>query len=131
MYNGLPARMEHDIKSLYLDRVLQVSMSSPLHHIAPAPFPALHVQASSLMMKAHVVSAVVHVCVQGNKEGMRKLKLKVHAPPRRKHMVFLGAAILADIMKDDTSGKFWVNKQDWQEDPHRALRKCDGLGGNR
>jgi len=44
-------------------------------------------------------------------------------------MVFLGAAILADIMKDDTES-FWVTKQEWQEDPHRALKKCDGLIAN-
>ena len=66
-------------------------------------------------------------CVlQGRKEGMKSLKLKVDAPPRRKHMVFLGAAILAEIMKSDTES-FWVTKQEWQEDPHRALKKCDGL----
>ena len=41
-------------------------------------------------------------------------------------MVFLGASILADIMKDGAD-QFWVTKQEWQEDPHRALRKCDGL----
>lgn len=43
-------------------------------------------------------------------------------------MVFLGASILADIMKDDTEN-FWVSKAEWQEDPHRALKKCDGLIG--
>lgn len=41
-------------------------------------------------------------------------------------MVFLGGSILASIMKDGGE-QFWVTKQDWQEDPLRALRKCDGL----
>ena len=63
---------------------------------------------------------------QGKKEGLKGFKLKVDAPPRRKHMVFLGAAVLADIMKDDNQD-FWVSKKEWQEDPHRALKKCDGL----
>ena len=44
-------------------------------------------------------------------------------------MVFLGASVLADIMKDDTD-QFWVTKRDWEEDPHRALKKCDGLVAN-
>ena len=30
---------------------------------------------------------------------MRKLRLKVEDPPNRKHMVFLGGAVLADLMK--------------------------------
>lgn len=31
--------------------------------------------------------------------GIRKLKLHIADPPNRKHMVFLGGAVLADIMK--------------------------------
>lgn len=64
--------------------------------------------------------------MQGDKERAKGFKLRVDAPPRRKHMVFLGAAILADIMRGEAS-EFWVTRQEWQEDPHRALKKCDGL----
>ena len=56
---------------------------------------------------------------------MRKLKLKIEDPPRRKHTVFLGGAVLADIMKDKRD--FWVSKADYEEDPHRALKKCCSL----
>lgn len=38
-------------------------------------------------------------CPQGDVGGMRKLKLHIADPPNRKHMVFLGGAVLADIMK--------------------------------
>jgi hypothetical protein len=31
---------------------------------------------------------------------LQKFKLSVEDPPRRKHMVFLGASVLGDIMKD-------------------------------
>lgn len=31
---------------------------------------------------------------------MKKIKIKVEDPPRRKHMVFSGGSVLADIMKD-------------------------------
>ena len=64
--------------------------------------------------------------LKGAEDGMRKLKLKIEDPPRRKHMVFLGAAVLADIMKDKP--EFWVSKQEWAEEGVRVLaRKCGGL----
>ena len=36
---------------------------------------------------------------------MQKFKIRIEDPPRRKHMVFLGGAVLADIMKNQES--FW------------------------
>ncbi|KAL3154167.1 Arp2/3 complex subunit, actin nucleation center [Trebouxia sp. C0010 RCD-2024] len=63
--------------------------------------------------------------LKGNKDGLRKLKLKIEDPPRRKHTVFLGGAVLADIMKDKSS--FWVTKEEYEEDPQRALKKCGSL----
>ena len=63
--------------------------------------------------------------LQGNRDSMRKLKLKIEDPPRRKHTVFLGGAVLADIMKDKRD--FWVSKAEYEEDPHRALKKCCSL----
>jgi len=43
--------------------------------------------------------------LQGNPERLSKFKIKIEDPPRRKHMVFLGGAVLADIMKSQES--FW------------------------
>jgi actin-related protein 2 len=42
---------------------------------------------------------------------MNKFPLRIEDPPRRKHMVFLGGAVLAEIMKDKPS--FWVSKQEY------------------
>lgn len=39
--------------------------------------------------------------------------------------VFLGGAVLADIMKDKQS--FWVSKSEYAEDPYRAMKKCGSL----
>ena len=39
--------------------------------------------------------------------------------------VFLGGAVLADIMKDKPS--FWISRKEYEEDPHRALKKCGHL----
>ena len=38
--------------------------------------------------------------------------MKVEDPPRRKHMVFLGGAVLANIMKDKID--FWITREEFQ-----------------
>lgn len=37
--------------------------------------------------------------LKGDKKKLEKFKLRIEDPPRRKHMVFLGGSVLADIMK--------------------------------
>ncbi|ESW33678.1 hypothetical protein PHAVU_001G089600 [Phaseolus vulgaris] len=39
-------------------------------------------------------------------------------PPRRKHMVYLGGAVLAGIMK------FWMNREDYPEEGIACLSRC-------
>jgi actin-related protein 2 len=56
---------------------------------------------------------------------LAKFKVKIEDPPRRKHMVFLGASILADIMKDREN--FWMTRQEYEE---QGLRVLDKLGSN-
>eukprot|EP00457_Paulinella_chromatophora_P010849 gb/GEZN01010967.1/.p1 GENE.gb/GEZN01010967.1/~~gb/GEZN01010967.1/.p1 ORF type:complete len:277 (+),score=59.58 gb/GEZN01010967.1/:243-1073(+) len=51
--------------------------------------------------------------LKGNKDGLAKFKLRIEDPPRRKHMVFLGGSVLADIMKD--KDEFWISKAEWAE----------------
>nr|AHC00626.1 beta-actin [Ganoderma lucidum] len=51
----------------------------------------------------------------------RKFKIRIEDPPRRKHMVFLGGAVLADIMKQRE--EFWVTREEWFEQGARALDK--------
>lgn len=41
----------------------------------------------------------------GTSTRAQKFKIRIEDPPRRKHMVFLGGAVLADIMKNMES--FW------------------------
>jgi len=61
-------------------------------------------------------------CLKGNTANMAKFKCRIEDPPRRKHMVFLGGAVLAEIMKDKQ--QFWMNKSEWQEMGKNVLRKC-------
>jgi actin-related protein 2 len=52
---------------------------------------------------------------------MKKFKIGIEDPPRRKHMVFLGGAVLADIMK--SREQFWLTKAEYEEEGLRVLRK--------
>jgi actin-related protein 2 len=59
--------------------------------------------------------------LKNDKTRLKGFKLKIEDPPRRKHMVFLGGAVLADIMKDKE--EFWVKKKDYDEQGIRILEK--------
>ena len=60
---------------------------------------------------------------KGDREQAAKLKLRIEDPPRRKHMVFLGGSVLADIMKDKEA--FWMTKAEYEEKGVEAvLSKC-------
>ncbi|EMT62609.1 Actin-related protein 2 [Fusarium odoratissimum] len=59
--------------------------------------------------------------LQGNPERLSKFKVRIEDPPRRRHMVFLGGAVLANIMADKES--MWVTKAEWEEEGTRVLEK--------
>uniref|UniRef100_G3QZJ7 Actin-related protein 2 n=1 Tax=Gorilla gorilla gorilla TaxID=9595 RepID=G3QZJ7_GORGO len=59
--------------------------------------------------------------LKGDVEKLSKFKIRIEDPPRRKHMVFLGGAVLADIMKDKDN--FWMTRQEYQEKGVRVLEK--------
>jgi actin-related protein 2 len=52
---------------------------------------------------------------------LQKFKIRIEDPPRRKHAVFLGGAVLADIMKHRE--EFWISREEWYEQGPRALDK--------
>jgi actin-related protein 2 len=56
---------------------------------------------------------------------MKKFSCKIEDPPRRKHMVFLGGAVLAEIMKDKPS--FWVSREEYKsKGPDFCIQKLNG-----
>ncbi|THG95039.1 hypothetical protein EW145_g8033, partial [Phellinidium pouzarii] len=63
----------------------------------------------------------------GDPTRLNKFKIRIEDPPRRKHMVFLGGAVLADIMKGRQ--EFWISREEWLEQGARALDKL-GRGEN-
>jgi len=60
--------------------------------------------------------------LKGDTSKMDKFQCHIEDPPRRKHMVFQGGAVLAEIMKDKDS--FWMNKAEYDEQGINVLRKC-------
>lgn len=63
--------------------------------------------------------------LKGDTSRLDKFKLRIEDPPRRKHMVFLGGAVLADIMKDKEN--FWMTKADFDEmGAERLIQKMGG-----
>lgn len=52
---------------------------------------------------------------------LQRFKLRIDDPPRRRHMVFLGGAVLANVMAD--KDQLWISKQEWDEVGERSLAK--------
>jgi len=46
--------------------------------------------------------------LKGDKSRLNRLKLRIEDPPRRRNMVFLGASVLGDIIRDRED--FWIKK---------------------
>lgn len=61
--------------------------------------------------------------LNGDGSRLKNFKLRVEDPPRRKHMVFLGGSVLADIMKNRDA--FWISRAEWYEQGPSCL---DRLG---
>lgn len=54
-------------------------------------------------------------------DKLTKFKIRIEDPPRRKDMVFIGGAVLAEVMKDRDS--FWMSKQEYEEEGLNVLKK--------
>lgn len=74
MYPGLPSRLEKELKQLWLTRVLQ---GDPERLNVCGAFPRF---------RRHLLTP------------MQKFKVRIEDPPRRRHMVFLGGAVLANLV---------------------------------
>lgn len=70
-------------------------------------------------MEKEMRQAYLERVVKNDLKAAAKFKLRIEDPPRRKHMVFLGGSVLADIMKDRP--EFWISKAEWQEQGDRIL----------
>ncbi|KAF8476092.1 actin family [Kalaharituber pfeilii] len=64
--------------------------------------------------------------LNGDPTRLNKFKVRIEDPPRRRHMVFLGGAVLANIMADKEN--MWVSKAEWEEQGARVLEKLGPRG---
>uniref|UniRef100_A0A914WNG1 Actin-related protein 2 n=1 Tax=Plectus sambesii TaxID=2011161 RepID=A0A914WNG1_9BILA len=64
--------------------------------------------------------------LKGNTEAFQKFKIRIEAPPRRKHMVFLGGAVLAHLMRDRDQD-FWISRQEYEENGLQYCMKKLGI----
>ncbi|EFA83574.1 actin related protein 2 [Heterostelium album PN500] len=63
--------------------------------------------------------------LKGDVNGLAKFKCRIEDPPRRKHMVFLGGAVLAELTKDRPD--FWISKAEYEEKGIKCLDKLTKL----
>lgn len=74
-------------------------------------------------MEREIKQLYLQKVLKGKTETFSKFKCRIEDPPRRKHMVFLGGAVLADLMKDKE--EFWMSKREYEEKgPDATLAKC-------
>ena len=106
MYPGLPSRLEKEMKQLYLTRVLNGDGSR-----------------LKVRTRQCVSSAPLYLCSSSfpSPAPWQAFKCRIEDPPRRKHMVFLGGAVLADIMK--TRDSFWISRQEWYDQGPACLER--------
>ncbi|CAK8680015.1 actin-related protein 2 [Clavelina lepadiformis] len=72
-------------------------------------------------MEREIKQLYLQHVLKGDHTKFSKFKIRIEDPPRRKHMVFLGGAVLADIMKDKDN--FWMTRQEYEECGLRVLEK--------
>ena len=73
------------------------------------------------MLEREIKQLYLERVLKGDTERLARFKIRIEDPPRRKHMVFLGGAVLANIMKDNPA--FWMSREEYQEKGLKVLEK--------
>ncbi|CAM9616895.1 unnamed protein product [Chrysoparadoxa australica] len=68
-------------------------------------------------IKQHYLDGVL----KGDTDRMKKFRVHIEDPPRRKNLVFIGGSVVADVMR--THEEFWISKDDWEESGAKCLSK--------
>ncbi|XP_018336114.1 actin-related protein 2 isoform X2 [Agrilus planipennis] len=59
--------------------------------------------------------------LKNDTEKFRKFKIRIEDPPGRKDMVFVGGAVIAEVLKDRED--FWITKEEYKEQGLNVLKK--------
>jgi actin-related protein 2 len=65
--------------------------------------------------------------LKGDKERLSKFKVRIEDPPQRKHMVYHGGAVLAEIIANNDA--MWITKSEWEaakDDKSQLMQKLGG-----
>lgn len=65
--------------------------------------------------------------LKNDTEKLTKFKIRIEDPPRRKDMVFIGGAVLAEVMKD--RDEFWLSRKEYEEQGLKILKKLGNRAG--
>jgi actin-related protein 2 len=77
-------------------------------------------------LEKDITKRYLNEVLEGNKRGLKKFKLRIEDPPRRKNLVFLGASVLGEIM--EARSDFWVTKETFEEEGvKRAAKRVSAL----
>jgi actin-related protein 2 len=122
-----PGRIDVDSKGI-AELIFEVIQSSPIDcrseffkHIVLSGGSTMYPGLPSRLEK-EITQLYLDNVLRGDAEKLSRFKLRIEDPPRRKHMVYLGGAVLADIMKDKDA--FWMSKAEYEEQGLRVLSKC-------
>ncbi|KAH8251730.1 hypothetical protein KR038_005557, partial [Drosophila bunnanda] len=63
--------------------------------------------------------------LKNDSKKLAKFKIRIEDPPRRKDMVFIGGAVLAEVAKDRDG--FWISRQDYREEGLKVLQKLQNF----
>merc|ERR1719328_160794 len=72
-------------------------------------------------MEREIKQLYLERVLKGDTERLSKFKIRIEDPPKRKNMVFIGGAVLADVMKDRDD--FWMSKAEYEENGTDCLKK--------
>jgi actin-related protein len=68
--------------------------------------------------------------LKNTKDKTINININIIDSPRRKYSVFIGAAVLANIMAEDPNGEYWISKSDYDEIGENAVYKIKSTQEN-
>nr|CAH7731522.1 unnamed protein product [Callosobruchus chinensis]CAI5824921.1 unnamed protein product [Callosobruchus analis] len=72
-------------------------------------------------LEREIKQLYIEQVLKNDVKTLNKFKIRIEDPPSRKNMVFIGGAVLAEVMKD--RDEFWLSKQEYQEQGLKVLKK--------
>ncbi|KAJ5066065.1 actin-related protein [Anaeramoeba ignava] len=77
----------------------------------------------STRLEQDVKELYLQKVLKGDRSRLKRFALRIEDPPRRKHMVFLGGAVLADVLSRNPA--VWVSNQEWKSKGKNSLKKLE------